>query len=75
MMLSPKEKQHIECQFAAFCTVVFRNTVCTYFRDLGRKRSRETSLDYLSEQKHFEPYSTDEYFVKCNMPTCFNVHR
>lgn len=42
-MLSIKERERIECQFAAFCKVVLRNEVCTYFSDLGRKRKHESS--------------------------------
>lgn len=72
-MLSIKEREHIQCQFAAFCKVVFRNATCTYFRDLGRKRKREISLEYLTEQTHFEAHSTDEYFIKHDIPTDFIV--
>lgn len=54
MMLSIKEQERIKCQFAAFCKVVLRNAVCSYLRDLGRKRKRETSLDYIIEQKYCE---------------------
>lgn len=73
-MLSIKEKEHTECRFAAFCKVVFRNAVCTYFRDLGRKRERQVSLEYLSEQAHFEAHSTDDYFVRFDTPTDFIVY-
>lgn len=72
-MLSIEEKERTQCRFAAFCTVVFRNAVCTYFRDLGRKRKREISLEYLTEQTHFEAYSTDNYFVRFYTPTNFTV--
>lgn len=73
MMLSIKEREHIQCQFAAFCKVVFRNATCTYFRDLGRKRKREISLEYLTVQTYFEAHSTDEYFVAHDKPTAFSV--
>ena len=72
-MLSIKQREHIQYQFAAFCKVVLHNAACSYLRDLGRKRKRETSLDYLSEQKYFEPCCTDEYFVKRNISTDFFV--
>lgn len=72
-MLSIKEQERIKCQFAAFCKVVLRNAVCSYLRDLGRKRKRETSLDYIIEQKYCEPHCTDEYFIKLDIPTDFIV--
>lgn len=61
MMLSIEGKERTECRFAAFCKAVLLNAVCTYFRDLGRKRKREISLEYLTEQTHFEAHSTDNY--------------
>lgn len=73
MMLSIEEKERTECRFAAFCKVVFRNAVCTYFRDLVRKHKRETSLEYLTEQAHFEAHSTDDYFVRFDTPTDLEV--
>lgn len=63
MMLSIKEQERIQYQFAAFCKVVLRNAVCNYFRDLGRKRKYEISLEYFAEQTSFEAHSTDDYFV------------
>lgn len=74
MMLSIAKKEHIQCRFSAFCKVVLRNAVCTYFRDLGRKHKREVSLEYLSEETHFEAHSTDDYFVRFDTPTDFTVY-
>lgn len=73
-MLSIGKKERVECRFAVFCKVVLRNAVCTYFRDLGRKHKREISLEYLTEQTHFEASSTDNYFVGFDTPTNFTVH-
>ena len=73
-MLSIEEKERTQCRFASFCKVVLRNAVCTYFRDLGRKHKREISLEYLTEQTHFEAHSTDNYFVRFDTPTNFTVH-
>lgn len=73
MMLSTEDKQRIECQFAAFCRVVLHNAVCGYFKDWNQKYKLETSLEHLYEQKRFEPYCTDEYFVKYDTPTDFVV--
>lgn len=73
MMLSIKEQERLQCQFAAFCKVVLRNAVCTYLRDLGRKRKREISLEYLIEQTSFQAHSTDDYFVGYDTPTDFTV--
>lgn len=72
-MLSIEEKERTKCRFAAFCKVIFRNAVCTYFRDLGRKHKREVSLEYLSEQTHFEAHCTDDYFIRFDTPTDFTV--
>lgn len=72
-MLSIKEQERIQCRFAAFCKVVLRNAACSYFRDLGRKRKQEISVEYLFEQTHFEAHSTDDYFVQYDTPTDFTV--
>lgn len=71
MNYSEQYKEHIEYTFAAFCKIVLRNTALSAYRDIGRRRKWETSLDYLMEEKHYEPSTTDSYFEE--QPTRFVV--
>lgn len=64
MIYSEQYKEHIEYTFAAFCKIVFRNAALSAYRDIGRRRKWEISLDYLMEEKHYEPSTTDNYFDK-----------
>ena len=64
MSYSKEHKEHIEYTFAAFCKVVLRNAALSAYRDIGRRRKWEISLDYLMEEKHYEPSTTDNYFDK-----------
>ena len=72
-MLSNKDKERIECQFAAFCKIVLYHAKCSYFKTKDRQRAKEISLDFLYEKWQFEPHSTDEYFVAHDKPTAFSV--
>lgn len=71
MNYSEQYKEHIEYTFAAFCKIVLRNTALSAYRDIGRRRKWETSLNYLMEEKHYEPPTTDSYFEE--QPTRFVV--
>ena len=62
MIYSEQYKEHIEYTFAAFCKIVLRNAALSAYRDIGRRRKWEISLDYLMEEKHYEPSTTDNYF-------------
>lgn len=64
MIYSEEYKEHIEYTFAAFCKIVLRNAALSAYRDIGRRRKWEISLDYLMEEKHYEPSTTDNYFDK-----------
>ena len=64
MIYSDQYKEHIEYTFAAFCKIVLRNAALSAYRDIGRRRKWEISLDYLMEEKHYEPSTTDNYFDK-----------
>ena len=64
MIYSEQYKEHIEYTFAAFCKIVLRNAALSAYRDIGRRRKWEISLDYLMEEKHYEPSTTDNYFDK-----------
>ncbi|GAB2046292.1 hypothetical protein AGATL06_27910 [Agathobaculum sp. TL06] len=71
MIYSEQYKEHIEYTFAAFCKIVLRNAALSAYRDIGRRQKWETSLDYLMEEKHFMPSTTDNYFEE--QPTRFVV--
>lgn len=73
MIYSEKYKEHIEYTFAAFCRVVLHNAAMTAYRDFGRKKKREVSLEYLISETPFEPFTTDIYFEQCDQPTIFVV--
>ena len=62
MFYSEEYKEHIEYTFAAFCKVVLRNASMSAYRDIGRWQKREISLDYLMEEKYYNPSTTDSYF-------------
>lgn len=73
MSYSEEYKEHIEYMFNAFCKVVLRNAALNAYRDFGRKRQREVSLDYLMSEMLFEPFTTDNYFKQYDNPTIFVV--
>lgn len=56
-------KEHIMYTFNAFCRVVIRYATLNSWRDRSRKRQREISFEYLTEEK-FYPFSTsNKYFI------------
>lgn len=56
-------KEHIEYTFNAFCRVVIHYAAINAWRDRDKRRQREVSLEYLTEEK-FYPFSTsDIYFI------------
>ncbi|MBS6763613.1 MAG: sigma-70 family RNA polymerase sigma factor [Clostridium sp.] len=57
-------KEHIEYTFAAFCKVVLRNASMSAYWDIARRQKREISLDYLMEERYYNPSTTDSYFVE-----------
>lgn len=70
---SEQYKEHIEYTFAAFCKVVLRNAAMSAYRDIGRRQKREISLDYLMEEKYYNPSTTDSYFAEQTSATEFIV--
>ena len=57
----------------AFCKIVLYHAALGVYKKLRKKQQFEVSLDYLREFD-FEPAtSTDEYFVKYDVPTVFTV--
>ena len=56
-------KEHIMYTFNGFCKVVIRYAAINAWRERNRRRQREISFEYLTEEK-FYPFSTsDEYFA------------
>ena len=73
MMNSEQYREHIERTFNAFCKIVLYHAALGIYKKIRRKQQFEVSLDYLREFD-FEPIATtDEYFVKYDMPTTFPV--
>ena len=48
--------------FNGFCKVVIRNAAITAWRDRSRRRQKEISLEYLTEEKFYPLGTTEEYF-------------
>ncbi len=56
-------KEHIMYTFNGFCKVVIRYAAINAWWERSRRRQREISFEYLTEEK-FYPFSTsDEYFA------------
>ena len=73
MMNTEQYREHIERTFNAFCKIVLYHAALSAYKKIRRKQQFEVSLDYLRELD-FEPVTTtDEYFVKYDMPTAFTV--
>ena len=73
MMNSEQYREHIARTFNAFCKIVLYHATLGVYKKLRKKQQFEVSLDYLREFD-FEPAtSTDEYFVKYDVPTAFTV--
>lgn len=73
MSYSKEYKEHIEYTFAAFCKDVLRNAALSAYRDIGRRRKHEISLDYLMSERYYNPSVTDNYFEEPIQPTVFSV--
>ena len=70
MMNSEQYREHIERTFNAFCKIVLYHAVLGVYKKLRKKQQFEVSLDHLREFD-FEPVTTtDEYFVKYDVPRC-----
>ena len=56
-------KEHIEYTFNAFCRVVIHYAAINAWRDRDRRRQREISFEYLTEEKFYPLSTTDKYFI------------
>ena len=73
MMNNEQYREHIERTFNAFCKIVLYHSALGVYKKIRRKQQFEVSFDYLREFD-FEPVTTtDEYFVKYDVPTTFTV--
>ena len=55
-------KEHIMYTFNGFCKAVIRYAVLNAWRDRNRRRQKEISFEYLTEEKFYPLSTTDEYF-------------
>ena len=73
MMNNEQYREHIERTFNAFCKIVLYHAALGAYKKIRKKQQFEVSLDYLCEFD-FEPViTTDEYFVKYDVPTAFTI--
>ena len=56
-------KEHIMYTFNGFCKVVIRYAAINAWRERSRRRQREISFEYLTEEKFYPFSTTDEYFA------------
>ena len=59
-----KYQEHIRHTHNAFCRIVIRHAAIDAARSIRSRRSREISLDYLIDEKHYPFSTTDEYFAE-----------
>ena len=55
-------KEHIMYTFNGFCKTVIRFAALNAWRDRSRRRQKEISFEYLTEEKFYPLGTTDEYF-------------
>lgn len=56
-------KEHIEYTFNAFCRVVIHYATINAWRDRDKRRQREISFEYLTEEKFYPFCTSDTYFI------------
>ena len=55
-------REHIMYTFNGYCKTVIRFASINAWRDRSRRRQKEISLEYLTEEKFYSLGTTDEYF-------------
>ena len=55
-------REHIMYTFNGYCKTVIRFAAINAWRDRSRRRQKEISLEYLTEEKFYPLGTTDEYF-------------
>ena len=73
MRNSEQYREHIERTFNAFCKIVLYHAALGVYKKMRKKQQFEVSLDYLREFDFELVTTTDEYFVKYDVPTTFTV--
>ena len=56
-------KEHIMYTFNGFCKVVIRYAAINAWRERSRRRQKEISFEYLTEEKFYPLSTSDEYFT------------
>ena len=56
-------KEHIEYTFNAFCRVVIHYAAINAWRDRDKRRQREISFEYLTEETFYPFCTSDTYFI------------
>ena len=56
-------KEHIEYTFNAFCRVVIHYAAINAWRDRDKRRQREISFEYLTEEKFYSFSTSDKFLV------------
>ena len=56
-------KEHIMYTFNGYCKTVIRFAAINAWRDRSRRRQKEISLEYLTEEKFYPLGTTDAYFI------------
>ena len=56
-------KEHIMYTFNAFCKIVIRCAAINAWRERDRRRQREISFEYLTEEKFYPLGTADGYFT------------
>ena len=63
MICTEEYKEHIECTFNAFSRVVIHYAAINAWRGRDKRRQREISFEYLTEEKFYPFYTSDNYFI------------
>ena len=56
-------KEHIEYTFNVFCRIVIRYAALNAWRERSRRRQREVSFEYLTEEKYHPLSALDGFFI------------
>ena len=75
MRNSKQYHKHIECTFNAFCKILLYHAALNAYKKIRRKQQFEVSLYYLREFVFESVTTTDEHFMKYDLPTTFTVRR
>ena len=62
MPCTEEYREHIMYTFNGYCKTVIRFAAINAWRDRSRRRQKEISLEYLTEEKFYPLGTTDEYF-------------